>query len=170
MHAGEIHADFAGKQADRARARALERHVHHVDFRHGLEELAGQMRGGAEARRAKREAARFCCGERNEFLDRPRRHRGVQGQDVSRRQSLRNRREIPLHVVGQRSSGSAPARVCWRLRRASSGAAALLSVRHSRRAADLPFLSSSQSVFQIGKYRLKRCPGGQSVKSPPWVT
>jgi hypothetical protein len=75
--------------------------VHHVDARHFLEELAGQMLRRAASRRAVVEAAGFGPRERNQLLNRARGQRRMDHEDVGDFDQLRDRREIRDRIVVQ---------------------------------------------------------------------
>ncbi len=68
--------------------RALVGDVGHVDARHRLEKLAGEVAGAAGAARAEVELARLRFRERDELRDRVGLHRRIHHQDMGRRGDL----------------------------------------------------------------------------------
>ena len=60
----------AAHDVDHGRAAALERHVHHVDAGHELEQLAAEMLEAADAGRGVLQFARLLLGERHKVLGR----------------------------------------------------------------------------------------------------
>jgi hypothetical protein len=63
------HLDVAGHEIGQRRRRALVGHVHHLDARHLLQQLAGEMGGGPHARGPERDLARIGLGVGNQLAD-----------------------------------------------------------------------------------------------------
>ena len=80
---------------------ALVGHVHDIDLGLGLEQFAGQMRGRAIAGRGEIELAGLRLGERDQLLQRFRRHVRIDHQDIGLRADQRDRHEILLRAVGE---------------------------------------------------------------------
>ena len=69
---GQLH--FTAQQGDDARRIAFVRDIHDVDARHGLEHFRRQMRGAAVDRGRIVKLSRSGFGQRDQLLDRFRRH------------------------------------------------------------------------------------------------
>ena len=81
---------------------ALVRHMHDVDARHHFQQLAAEMRRCAVAPRRVVELAGLRLRERDELLQRFRRHLRVRHQNHRRGRKQADRHEVLERVVGQR--------------------------------------------------------------------
>ena len=97
--AGEVHLHLPGDHIGDRGARALVGNVDDVDAGDHLEELAGEMRGGAVAAGGigERAGLRFC--ERDQLLHRLRRHRRMEDEDHRRGGEVNHRREVLQAVI-----------------------------------------------------------------------
>jgi hypothetical protein len=73
--------------------------MHHLDSRHEVEHLAGEMRIGADARGREVELPGLRFGERDELLDRFHRQRRRDDDDVRRHRRQRHGRKVPFGIV-----------------------------------------------------------------------
>ena len=93
-HEIEEHLDVSTDEIIHRRSRAAIRHMHDVDLRHALEQLAGQMIGGAVARRGEVDLARLLFRQRDQFPHILGRYCGIDDQHDRRSREQCDGREI----------------------------------------------------------------------------
>ena len=96
LHRGrrrEHHVDAPAQKIGHRRAGAFVGHVQHLDMSVLLEQRAGEMRGGADARRSERQRLRFRLRQRDQIGDRVRLHVRIDDNQIRRRRDHRDRRE-----------------------------------------------------------------------------
>ena len=100
-HAVEHQGDLAGQQVGERGGGALVRDMHHVDACHGFQHFHAEMVRAARPDRRVIDRAGTGFRERDEFLDRIGRKRGMEHQDLRIDHHQTHRRQVLEHVVGQ---------------------------------------------------------------------
>ena len=104
-HVEDAHVHLAADEVVHRRRRALVRHMHEIDLRLRLEQLSGEVRDAAAARRAEIHFAGVLLRVVDELGDTRYRERGMHGEHFRHAHNQRDERRVLLHVVRQLGEG-----------------------------------------------------------------